>query len=316
MKTMKILMMGSSSLMLVALAACSALQPAGVAQPAPSAQSQPGTGVQYHFVTNKLLLPSTQDQADSFALNIDGDSAGTGDNLFGRLLILVTKAAPGLETQSTVDAALASGKIVSLHVVKADDPLNDTSVSWSIVQGQETQTAPTFNGTDKFTVEPGAPVNAPIVGTLKAGHFSGGPGSGQVRIYLFNQPVDVNLIGLRLEADVTAQGCTNGKLGGGLTVAEFRSKLLPSIAEGLTQVVAANPTASKLILTAFDSNGDSKISVDELEKSPALMLAASPDMDLLDSYGKFNPGQDGKKDTYSIGLGFTCVPAVFTAAGE
>ncbi len=249
-------------------------------------------------------------------MNIDGDAAATGDNLFGRLLSLLTKAAPGVEAQATLDAAVQAGKLVSLHVVKADDPLNDPSVSWSIVQGKESSAAPAFDGSDAFTVDAAAPVNAPIVGALSAGHFAGGPGAARVRIFLFNQPVDVNLIGLRLEADVTAQGCANGKLGGGLTVDEFRSKLLPPIAEGLNQVITANPSAAKPLLAAFDSNGDAKISVDELEKNPALMLAASPDLDLLDASGAFNPGQDGKKDTYSVGLGFTCVPALFSAAGE
>ena len=41
------------------------------------------------------------------------------------------------------------------------------------------------------------------------------------------------------------------------------------------------------------------------------MLAISPDMDLLDASGKFNPRQDGVKNSYSVGLGFTCVPATW-----
>ena len=52
-------------------------------------------------------------------------------------------------------------------------------------------------------------------------------------MFLLGQPVDVDLIGLRLEADVSAKGCANGKLGGAVTVEEFRSKVLPPIADGL-----------------------------------------------------------------------------------
>ena len=33
--------------------------------------------------------------------------------------------------------------------------------------------------------------------------------------------------------------------------------------------------------------------------------------DLLDASGKFSPGQDGVNDSYSVGLGFTCVPVIF-----
>ena len=317
MKQTKILIAANASLLLVSLSACSALKlPAAAPQPAPSAQVQPGTGVEYHFVTDQLLLPTTQSQADLFALNIDDDPGNGGDNLFGRLLTLLTKAAPSVEAQTTLDAAVAAGKLVSLHVVKADDPLNDTSVSWSIVQGKDSTAAPAFDGSDEFQVDAAAPVNAPIVGALSAGHFTGGPGAARVRIFLFNEPIDVDLIGLRLEADVSDQGCTNGKLGGGVTDDEFRSKLLPAIAKGLNQVLEVNPAAASMVLQAFDSNSDAKISVEELEKNPILTMAASPDLDLLDGSGTFNPGQDGKKDAYSVGLGFTCVPATFATSGE
>ena len=108
---------------------------------------QPSTGVQYHFVTNQLFLPATQAQAEAYAMNVDGDAGQSKENLFGKLLTLLTSAAPGLELQGTLDQAVKDGKLVSLHVVKADDPLNDPSVSWSIVQGQETQTLPAIQRT-------------------------------------------------------------------------------------------------------------------------------------------------------------------------
>ncbi|HEY5983338.1 MAG TPA: hypothetical protein VIU38_07675 [Anaerolineales bacterium] len=306
----------NASLIVVLLAACSALPSATVPQVAPSAQVQPSTGVQYHFVTNQLLLPATQAQADAYALNVDGDAGQSKENLFGKLLTLLTSAAPGLELQGTLDQAVKDGKLVSLHVVKADDPLNDPSVSWSIVQGQETQAPPVFDGSDEFKIDAAAPLNEPMVGTFTAGHFSGGPGASRLRIFLFGQAVDLDFIGLRLEADVSANGCANGKLGGGVTVDEFRGKLLPVVADGLNQVAKADPTAANILMTAFDSDRDGSITVPELEKNPMLMLAISPDLDLLDSAGKFNPGQDGTKDSYSVAMGFTCVPANFTAPGD
>jgi hypothetical protein len=306
----------NASLIVVLLAACSALPSGTVPQVAPSAQVQPSTGVQYHFVTNQLFLPATQAQAEAYAMNVDGDAGQSKENLFGKLLTLLTSAAPGLELQGTLDQAVKDGKLVSLHVVKADDPLNDPSVSWSILQGQETQAPPAFDGSDEFKIDAAAPLNEPMVGTFTAGHFSGGPGSARLRIFLFRQPVDLDFIGLRLEADVSANGCANGKLGGGVTVDEFRGKLLPVVADGLNQVAKADPTAANILMTTFDSNRDGSITVPELENNPVLMLAISPDLDLLDSAGKFNPGQDGTKDSYSVGMGFTCVPANFTAPGD
>jgi hypothetical protein len=302
-------------LILSLLAACSALKPTPA--PTQAAEGLPATtGVQYHFVTNKLLIPTTQAQTQASALNVDGDPQQHPDNVFGQLLTLLTSAAPGLELQSTVDQAVSTGQVVSLHMVKADDTLNDPSVSWSIFEGQKTQSAPRFDGSDKFTLDSTAPANAPIVGSLTNGHFSGGPGTARIQMFLLGQRVDVNLIGVRLEADLSAKGCANGKLGGGVTVDEFRSKLLPAITDGLNQVVKADKAVATPLLQALDSDHNGTITVQELENNPVLMIAFAPDLDLLDASGKFSPGQDGVKDSYSVGLGFTCVPATFAAPGD
>ena len=311
---MKNIFILNASLVLLLLASCGMLKPTST-QPALTltAQVLPATGVQYHFVTNKLLIPTTQEQTQAFALNVDEDDQQHLDNKFGELFTLLTSAAPSIELQSALDQAVTSGQLVSLYVMKADDPQNDTSVSWSIFMGQKTQSAPNFDGSDDFTLDSAAPVNLPIIGSLTNGRFVGGPGTARVQIFLLGQSVDVDLIGVHLEADVSAQGCTDGKLGGGVTVEEFRSKLLPAIADGLTQIIKVDNAVANTLLQAFDSDHDKTITTQELENNPLLMMAISPDLDLLDASGNFNPGQDGVKDSYSVGLGFTCVAATFTA---
>ena len=311
MKMKKVSVALNASLILLLLAACSALKPTPA--PTQTAQALPASGVQYYFVTNQLLIPITRAQTQAFALNVDGDSQQHPDHMFGNLFTLLASVAQGFELQSTLDQAVNTGQIVSLHMVKADDPLNDPSVSWSIFLGQKTQSAPRFDGSDKFTLDPATPANSPIIGWLTDGHFTGGPGTAQVQIFLLGQPVDVNLIGVRLEADLSAKGCANGKLGGGVTVDEFHGKLLPAIAGGLNQLVITNKAIGNTLLQTFDSDHNGTITIQELENNPLLMIAISPDLDLLDASGKFNPGQDGVKDSYSVGLGFTCVPATFTA---
>ena len=314
MKMKKVFVVASTCLIILLLAACSALKPTPA--PTQTPQALPVTGVQYHFVTNRLLIPTSQALTQEFALNVDGDAQQRTDNLFGNLLSLLTSAAPSLELQSTLDQVISGGQLISLHVVKADDPQNDPSVSWSIFQGQNAASAPIFDGTDQFTVDADAPSNSPIIGSLTNGHFSGGPGTARVQISLLGQSVDVDLIGIRIESDLSAAGCVNGKLGGGVTVDDFRSKLLPAITAGLNQVIKTDTTAATVLLQAFDSNNDGEITSPELEGNPLLMIAISPDLDLLDASGKFNPGQDGVKDSYSMSLGFTCVPASFTVLGD
>jgi hypothetical protein len=317
MMKMKNIIILNAGLILLLLAACSALKPTP-AQPesTPTAVVTPATGMQYQFVTDKLLLPATREQTQAFALNVDNDSQQNPDNKFGELLTLLTSTVPGLELQSTLDEAVDTGQLVSLHMVKTDDFLDDPSVSWSVFLGQRSLSVPSFDGSDQFILDSATPLNTPIIGSLTNGRFIGGPGAAQVRMVLLGQQIEVDLIGVRLEADFSADGCVDGKLAGGVTVEEFRSRLLPAIAVGLNQIIKENNTAATPLLRAFDSDKDGAITAKELEKNPILMIAVSPDLDLLDSSDKFNPGQDGVKDSYSIGLGFTCVPAVFIAPGE
>ena len=314
MKKKKVFVATSAGLILLLLAACNVIKPTPAPTQTPAVP--PATGVQYHFVTNKLLIPTTQQQTQAFALNVDGDPQQQLDNKFGEMLTLLTSVAPKLELQSSLDQAINTGQLVSLHVVKADDPLNDPNVSWSIFLGQKAQSAPIFDGSDKFLLNPAAPTNTPIVGSLANGHFVGGQGMARVEMFLLGQPVEMALIGVGLETDLSAQGCVNGKLGGGVTVDEFRGKLLPAIASGLNQIIKTDNAVANTILQAFDSDNNGAITIQELENNPLLMLAISPDLDLLDASGKFSPGQDGVKDSYSIGLGFTCVPATFTTPGD
>ena len=131
----------NTSLILLLLAACSSLKPTST-QSAPTVEVPPATGVQYHFVTNKLLIPTTQAQTQAFALNLDGNPQNHTENLFGQLLTLITSAAPGLQLQSTVDQAVNAGQLVSLQVVKADNLQNDPSVSWSIFEDKEPNRRP------------------------------------------------------------------------------------------------------------------------------------------------------------------------------
>jgi hypothetical protein len=314
MKMKNIFTVANAGLILLLLAACSVLRPVST-QPTPTqtAVVPPTSGVEYYFVTNKLLIPTTQEQAKAYAVNVDGDAQHSLDNKFGDLFILLTSTVQGIELQSTLDKAVSDGQVVSLHVIKADDPMNDPSVSWSIFPGQKALSAPKFDGSDKFTFDSSAPVNPPIIGSLTNGRFTGGPGMARVQMYLLGQLVEVDLVGVRLETDLSAKGCANGKLGGGVTVDEFRSKLLPAIAEGLNGITKSNNAGVNTLLKTFDADNNGTITAKELENNPVLMIAISPDMDLLDASGKFNPGQDGVKDSYSLGLGFTCVPATFTA---
>ncbi len=310
----------SASLVLLLLTACNAPAPQAMPSPVPT---QPAVVLpsntlipRYYFVTNKLLLPTTQAQTQAYALNIDEDPQGQPDNLFGNLLTMLVSAAPGLELQSTVDQAINSGQIVTLHALQANNLMNDPNASWSIFLGLTAPSAPSFDGADKFALDSATPANSQVIGSLTNGHFVGGPGAVRVRMVILGSPVAVNLIGVRLEADASEKGCFNGKLGGGITVDEFRSQLLPALTDGLNRIIKADKSIGNTILSVFDADQNGVISSSEIENNILLKLVIAPDLDLLDASGKFNPRQDGVNDSLSIGLSFTCVPATFAVPGD
>ncbi|MBI5353829.1 MAG: hypothetical protein HZB50_14395 [Chloroflexi bacterium] len=313
MKTRNIFITASASLVILSLASCSALiPPPKHPDPTRTADGIPSTAFQYHFVTDQLILPATQELTQMFALNVDGDPQNQSDNLFGELLTMFTSAVPGLELQASMDQAMNTDRVVSLHVVKANDPLNASNVSWTLLQGKRNDMTPN-SGIEEFTLDSTATANPPIIGSLTNGHFMGGPGTAQIHMSLLGQLVEMNLIGIRLEADLSAEGCANGKLGGAMTVDEFHNNVLPVVAEGLNRMVKADQTVTAPLLQTFDSDHNGAITLQELENNIFLSLALSPDLDLLDASGKYNPRQDGVKDSYSVGLGFTCIPAAFSA---
>ena len=94
MKMKNVFVAASAGLILLLLAACAALKPTPT-QPAPTAEVLPATGVQYHFVTNKLMIPTTQAQTQEFALNVDGDSQLESRQQIRRAAYLAHVCSPG-----------------------------------------------------------------------------------------------------------------------------------------------------------------------------------------------------------------------------
>jgi hypothetical protein len=283
--------------------------------PPPAAPSEsPAADTPHTFVTNTLILPLSTTQSQELALNIDNDPQGTADNMLGRMFSTFLGISPEFELQSTVDEMISTGHVVMLHLVQAEDLQNDTSVQWSIHHGQQPAATPAFNGSDAFTIDNTAPANSMIPGAITNGHFSGGPGSARVQMVFLGVPIEVDLLGVRLEADITANGCSNGRIGGGVSQTDFQATFLPAFADGLNQTIAEDPAAafSQTVLAAFDGDRNGSITREELQGNLLLGLVTSPDLDLLDASGAFNPNQDGVKDSLSLGLGFTCVPAAFS----
>jgi hypothetical protein len=305
-----------SVLLATFLAACGTGSPPTAKPTLPPPVTPPETApveTRHQFVSNTVTVPMSHSQSQELALNLDGDAQGQPDNLLGQLFATFLDISPEFELQSTANEMITSGQVVMLHAVVANDLANDADVHWSVLQGQASS-PPSFDGTDVFTVDTSFAARSSVLpGAITNGHFIGGPGSARIQLVFLDVPIALDLIGVRLEADVNATGCTNGRIGGGIRQEDFLNTFLPAIALGLNQTIAAEPatTFSQSVLAVFDGDGNGTISNDELQNNFLLNLATTPDLDLLDASGNFNPGQDGIRDSLSIGLGFTCVPASF-----
>src|SRR5262249_36026167 len=132
-------------------------------------------------------------------------------------------------------------------------------------------------------------------------------------------PLIVNLQGARLAASVDANGCTSGRIGGGVTATEINGSIIPAIATELNRRIAADSgcpahctdATNMSILMEFDKSPmDGTISADEVRNDTLIKGFLKPDVDLLDASGQ--PGKDGVAESLSIAVGFTCKKAVFT----
>jgi hypothetical protein len=258
-------------------------------------------------------FPATQEEALLLGFDLDGDPEGRSDNGLGRVLAILPQQ--GLDVQAMLDATFETGRIVILHRLEADD-LNETAAaSWRTLIGDDVAAPIDLSGAGEFLVAPGAPPGAQVPGRIAAGRFTGGPGAVQIEISLHpSVPLVIHLAGARVEADVSEEGCRNGRIGGGITQEEIDGALIPGLAATLQAMVDDDPAgdlASRL-LDLFDSDDDGRITDEDLRESSLIAGLLALDVDLFDATGAFHPLTDGVRDSLSFALGFECVGASFS----
>src|SRR5262245_39525082 len=80
-------------------------------------------GEHYHYVTNQLLVPTTNTQAREYGLDLNGDKQV--DNQLG--MVLSTLGSMGFDIQATIDEAVAEGSIILLLDVQTKDFTNTSA---------------------------------------------------------------------------------------------------------------------------------------------------------------------------------------------
>jgi hypothetical protein len=279
------------------------------------------TGTYNHYVTNSFKVGMNASEARSYGFALDNEPPML-DNQIGATL---ANFGAQLMLDAEIAVALSMGEFIILHSVRADDLTSDSSVSWQVFLG-EPKMNPVFDGSGEFTVQASSPTTARLGGSISGGKFTTNPAYARelqldLSLAAGQAPLRVTLQSPRIEATINATTCS-GKLGGAIKVADLDTNIIPFLANQMNAYVApcregntAGCTSNhNIVLGLFDTNNDKTITAAEVKDNDIVKGILAPDVDVLKADG--TPGTDGMKESVSIGMGFGCVKASFTAPGE
>ena len=255
------------------------------------------TGAYHGYVQRGWVLPHNATEAQALGLDVDSD--GTIDNQIGAVIGSLINL--GLELDTAATDAFASGDVIALHRLRADDLATDSSVEWRTFTGASA-TPPRFDGTDAFTV---AAETGVITGMIRAGHAELSWGETAIALPFFpaQAALAAPLVDARLLIDVDADGCS-GRLAGVIPLIEVQQAILPQLAAEAIIHMARHPEHefTRLATQVFDDDHDGRVTVDEILADPITRGLFSADVDR---------DGDGERDGVSFGAAFDCVPAQF-----
>lgn len=291
------------------------------------------TGMHYHYVANKVFVPTSSTESREFGLDLNGD--GTVDNQLGATLAAL-KSQANFDIQATIDDAVNKGSIILLVDFQSKSFTSSSAAGIQVFLGQNPMPAPCngsadttcghhLTGTGSFDLDPNGPTNAALAGKIVGGTFTGGPGDLSLQIALGGtMPIQLNLIGARAKASsISETGIGSGTSGGvifagAITKDDIDTKILPAIAPQLETTImrdcnmltappgcgcTANSTGATII-SFFDSNKDCMVTTDELKNNSLVMSLLQPDVTI-----------DGKM-ALSLGIKATAVTGTFTVPGQ
>ncbi len=319
--------MAFRSLLLAALVPMSLVACGGSSgQPTP-------TGMHYHFVANKIYVPTSSTESREYGLDLNGD--GTVDNQLGATLAAL-KSQGNFDIQSTIDKSVNDGSIILLVDFQTNSFTSSAGAGIQVFLGKNPMPAPCTDMTDmvcghhltgsgSFTVDPSGPTNAALAGKIVGGTFTGGPGDLALQIALGGtMPIQLNLIGARAKADTISATGIGTASGGGIIFAgavskdDIDNKIIPAIPPQLNATITrdcnmltsppgcgcTSGSTGATIISFFDSNKDCNSSTAELMSNSLIMSLLAPDVTI-----------NGKM-ALSLGIKATAIGATYTVAGQ
>ncbi|HEY5935672.1 MAG TPA: hypothetical protein VIU61_13575 [Kofleriaceae bacterium] len=284
----------------------------------------PPSGPHYTYVVNKVFVPTNNNQAREYGLDLNDDTVI--DNQLG--MVLGVLAGRGFTVQATLDEAVAEGSIILLADLQTPSFSSTTGAGLAIKLGanpvppactdaNDMVCGKHLTGTGMFSISPASPADATLEGQIKGGVFTGGPATIKLQIALGgSQPIDLELIGARGKAtNMTETAIGEAVVGGAVTKDDLDNKVIPAIHAQLGPLItrdctnlsappecgcAANSTG-KTILGLFDTADpkDCAVTVDEIKTNSLIVSLLAPDVTI-----------DGKP-SLSIGLKVNTVKGTF-----
>jgi hypothetical protein len=292
------------------------------------------TGSDTQYVADTITMPTSATQAQQLGIDLDGDPQGRPDNALGQ--ILSTLASQGdINLQESINEQVDDGGLILLFNLKATGLTTAVDAGGWIYLGDNPSPEPCttadppvcgqhLSGQGTFDVAASSPTDAVLHGDIIGSKLTGGPGKVTLELALGDiDPITVNMIGARMEVNVATTALTSGKIGGAVTQAELDNNVLPAIVTVMDESISedclgAAPTCctegstGETLIDLFDEDDDCAVSLEELRTNDLISSLLSPDVDLLDENGDFNPRVDEVKDSLSLGIGFSAVGASFT----
>jgi hypothetical protein len=286
----------------------------------------PMDGLMTHrFVVASMNVPTNNNQAREFGLDLNNDA--TVDNQLG--MVLGTLAGQGLDTQTSVTSSIDRGTILLLPELRTDMLGQSTlPATFTMFKGADPNPPPCASagdttcrkhlaGTASFRVAPDSAHDAPLIGAIVGGVFTGGPGRLQLITNMLGPtPIAFDLIGARVKLTMLADGTIgSGIVAGGVKQTDLDAKVYPQLQMSSMAAVAkdcpppntppgcgcAAGTTVKTFLDLFDTTPKNcAITVEEIKNNSLIQSLFAPDVTI-----------DGQQ-AISIGVKISGTRAKFT----
>jgi hypothetical protein len=274
-------------------------------------------GTTHQFVMDSIHWPTRSFDAEQLGFDLDGDPRCEPDNVLGQLLSGVID----LDPNAAVAESIADGRILHLVEVRATSLDNASGVSVRVYIGIDLDGDPSdnFSGTETFEIDE-AVLGVALAGEIIDGALSAELGTVPLQLSLpgVDTPRILLLDAAKMKLTFDGDG-VSARLGGSLTEQQVYDSLLRVVWTAMTSTIADDcpngvcipRSGGETLIDLFDANGDHRLSLREVRDNDLMHSLFAPDLDLYDADGRHSPRCDGVKDSLSVGVSFTAVPAIF-----